>query len=82
MGIPWSELATLIRVTDRTSEIGASREILQEGPLHRVVETVAAMPRDARRGLSVSLPDRRVRPHTFDRHEIDALIMDLGRSRQ
>lgn len=45
MGIPWSELATLIRVTDRTSDIEASREILQEGPLHRVVETVAAMPR-------------------------------------
>lgn len=81
MGITWNELATLIRVTDRTTETAASREMVQQGPLHHVVETVAAMPPDARRGLSVSLPDRRVPPHTFDRHAIDALIIDLRRTR-
>lgn len=78
MDIPWNELATLIRIKDRTSSAEADREILFEGPLYKVIEKVAATPIEARRGYSVSLPDRRVRPHTFDGHALGALIADLN----
>ena len=81
MDIPWDELATLIRIKDRTSGAEADREILYEGPLYSVVEKVAATPSEARRGFSVSLPDRRVRPHTFDGHALSALITDPKRPR-
>ncbi|WP_156362099.1 hypothetical protein [Sphingomonas sp. Leaf208] len=81
MGIPWNELATLIRIKGRTNEAEADREILFEGPLYRVIEKVAGTPVEARRGFSVSLPDRKVRPHTFDGHALLALIADLKRPR-
>lgn len=79
MDIPWNELATLIRITDRTNGAEAAREILFEGPLFRVVAKVAGTPKEARRGFSVSLPDRRVRPHTFDGHALSALVTDPTR---
>jgi len=78
MDVPWNELATLIRIKDRTGNTEADREILFEGPLYRVIEKVAGTPIEARRGYSVSLPDRRVRPHTFDGHALVALIADLN----
>ncbi|KQN33588.1 hypothetical protein ASE88_00720 [Sphingomonas sp. Leaf38] len=78
MDIPWNELATLIRIKDRTSNAAADREILFEGPLYRVIEKVSDTPIEARRGYSVSLPDRRVRPHTFDEHALVAMIADLN----
>ena len=81
MDIPWNELATLIRIKDRTSEAEADREVLFEGPLYSVVAKVAATPSEARRGFSVSLPDRRIRPHTFDTHGLSALIADPKRPR-
>lgn len=82
MDIPWNELATLIRITERTSGSDADREILFEGPLHQVIARVAGTPAEARRGFSVSLPDRRVRPHTFDGHALLALVANPTRPRQ
>ena len=79
MDIPWNELATLIRITDRSSGLEADRQILFEGTQYRVVAKVAGTPKEDRRGFSVSLPDRRVRPHTFDGHALLALIGDPTR---
>jgi hypothetical protein len=74
--IPWQEQATLIRFAGRTSGAEADREIVLEAPLYRVVAKVAAMKETERRGLSISLPDRQVRPFTFDEYSIAALIAD------
>ena len=79
--IPWNELATLIRIKDRISGAETEREILHEGPLYSVIAKVAATPKEARRGFSVSLPDRRVRPHTFDEYGLESLIADPSRPR-
>ncbi len=79
MNIPWNELATLVRITDRSNGAEADRQILFEGPLYRVIAKVAGTPKEGRRGFSVSLPDRRVRPHTFDGHALLALIADPTR---
>jgi hypothetical protein len=79
--IPWQDQATLIRFAGRTSVAEADREIVFEAPLYRVVAKVAGMPEIERRGLSISLPDRQVRPFTFDEYSLAALIADPLRPR-
>jgi hypothetical protein len=74
--IPWQEQATLIRFAGRTRGAEADREIVFEAPLYRVVAKVAGMLDSERRGLSISLPDRQVRPFTFDEYSLAALIAD------
>jgi hypothetical protein len=79
--IPWNDEATLIRLAGRTSGAVADREIVLEAPLYRVVAKVAGMLEIERRGLSISLPDRQVRPFTFDEYALPALIADPLRPR-
>lgn len=82
MDIPWNESATLTRSISRTETGEPTREILFEGPLHQVVNKIAGMSSDARKGFSISLPDRQVRPHTYDSHALRALIDDPLRPRR
>lgn len=81
MDTPWNESATLTRAVSRPGTDEPTREILFEGPLHRVIDKIAGMSPDARTGFSISLPDRQVRPHTYDAHALRALIDDPFRPR-
>lgn len=75
--LPWNEQATLIRLsaTDGIGDHGF--EILFEGPLLQLAKRVRAMPALERRGLKISLPDRHVRPHTFQNEALTALIESI-----
>lgn len=81
MDTPWNESATVTRSVSRSGNEEATREILFEGPLHQVVDKIAGMSFEARKGFSISLPDRQVRPHTYDNHALKALIDDPLRPR-
>jgi hypothetical protein len=52
-------------------------EVLFEGPLRDMVAKVRDMKALERRGLRISLPDRRVRPYAFKGADLDALIKQL-----
>ncbi|RXD02527.1 hypothetical protein EQZ23_18065 [Sphingomonas sp. UV9] len=56
-----------------------STELLFEGSLLTLAKKVQAMKRPERRGLRLSLPDRHVRPHTFQDDALSALIDGLPR---
>jgi hypothetical protein len=74
---PWKEQATLVRVFDGGKSGGQTNEILFEGPLLALAEKVRAMPAVERRGLRMSLPDRHVRPYTFQDAALSALIENI-----
>jgi hypothetical protein len=61
VNIPWKENATLVRVVGLPDASGDSAAILFEGTLLTAVREMAPT---GRRGLRLSLPDRRVPQHT------------------
>lgn len=75
MDVPWNEQATMVRMAGK-SLTGAAEdvEVLFEGPLRDMAKRAKAMTHSERRRLRISLPDRRVRPHSFQDAAIDALI--------
>ena len=80
MNFPWKENATLVR-TAAAGQLGdQSSELLFEGPLLALAIRVKAMKSVDRRGLRLSLPDRHVRPHTFQDDALAALIDSIPRS--
>ncbi len=74
MDIPWNEQATLVRMANPDSNDDQSSEILFEGSLLALAVRVRNIPASERRGLRLSLPDRRVRPHTFHAESLSALV--------
>jgi hypothetical protein len=52
-------------------------EVLFEGSLRDMVAKVRGMKALDRRGLRISLPDRRVRPYSFKDEDLTALIERL-----
>lgn len=74
MEYPWNEEATLVRVLKVEFSDDQSGEILFEGSLITVALKVRAMPPSERRSLRLSLPNRQVRPHTFQNEALSALI--------
>ena len=77
MDFPWKEQATLVRLLNVDHPDDQTSAILFEGPLLAVARKVRAMPALERRGLRLSLPDRHVRPHTFQDEALTALIESL-----
>jgi len=74
MNFPWKENATLVRTAAAGRADDQSSEILFEGPLLAVAKKVQAIKPLDRRGLRLSLPDRHVRPHTFQDDALTALV--------
>lgn len=72
--VPWNEHATLVRFGVGTIESGA-REVLAEGPLHRMLTLAGALPRDQRRELLIALPDRGRPPFRYQGEGLDALLI-------
>jgi hypothetical protein len=79
MNFPWKENATLVRMAapDRTDD--QSSEILFEGRLLDLAKKVQAMTPLDRRGLRLSLPDRNIRPRSFQDEALSALIESIPR---
>jgi hypothetical protein len=74
MDFPWKEQATLVRMPSIEHTDDQSCEILFEGSLLALATRVREMKPLSRRGLRLSLPDRKVRPHTFQGDALTALI--------
>lgn len=75
MDVPWNEQATIVRMAGKShAGVDEDVEVLFEGPLRDMVKRAKAMTRSERRRLRISLPDRRVRPHSFQDDAIEALI--------
>lgn len=74
MEMPWNEQATLVRMPVTEQSDDQSCEILFEGTLFALAVRVRDMQRSDRRGLRLSLPDRQVRPHTFQGEALTALL--------
>jgi hypothetical protein len=65
MAFPWTEQATLVRLTAASETDDQNSEVLFEGPLLALARRVRQMkPQDLQR-LRLSLPDRTIRPYTF-----------------
>ena len=79
MNFPWKENATLVRIGSVNQVGDQSSEILFEGTLLALAKKVHAMKPLDRRGLRLSLPDRHVRPHTFQDEALAALIESIPR---
>lgn len=79
MEFPWKEQATLVRLLNVNRADDQTGDILFEGPLLALARTVREMPAVERRGLRISLPDRHVRPHTFQDDSLSALIESIPR---
>jgi hypothetical protein len=79
MKFPWKENATLVRTAAAGQVDDQSCEILSEGPLLELAKKVQAMKPLDRRGLRLSLPDRLVRPHTFQDDALSALVESIPR---
>jgi hypothetical protein len=77
MNFPWKESATLVRTAAAGQPDDQSCKILFEGPLLELAKKVQAMKPLDRRGLRLSLPDRQVRPHTFQDDALSALIESI-----
>ena len=56
-----------------------SSEILFEGPLLVLARKLRDMKIVDRRGLRLSLPNRQVRPHTFQDEALSALVENIPR---
>ncbi len=74
--MPWTESATLVRLAQGSDDTGT--EILFEGTLEQMTRRVTIVPRSKRTGMRISLPDRKVRPHTFEGAALDALVDKLA----
>lgn len=79
MNFPWKENATLVRTDAASQTDDPSTIILFEGPLLALAMKVQAMKPLERRGLRLSLPDRHVRPHTFQDDALAALVDSIPR---
>lgn len=79
MEFPWKEQATLVRLLNVNRADDQTGDILFEGPLLALARRVREMPAVERRGLRISLPDRHVRPHTFQDDSLSALIESIPR---
>jgi hypothetical protein len=79
MNFPWKENATLVRTVAADQPDDQSSEILFEGPLLELAKKVQAMKPLDRRGLRLSLPDRNVRPRTFQDEALLALVESIPR---
>jgi hypothetical protein len=77
MNFPWKENATLVRTAAEGKADDQSSEILFEGPLLELAKRVQSMKPLDRRGLRLSLPDRHVRPHTFQDDALSALVESI-----
>lgn len=77
MDFPWKDQATLVRITPGQSFDGYSGEILFEGTLLAMTRKVRDMKRDQRKGLRISLPDRHVRPNSFQDEALSSLIESM-----
>jgi len=77
MDYPWKEQATLVRFIKTESADDQAGEILSEGSLLSLAKKVRSMKAIERRGLRMSLPDRHVRPHTFQDGSLLALIENI-----
>jgi hypothetical protein len=65
MDTPWQDQATLIRMTSEVGLDGQVSEILFEGPLLAMVRKVQEINPAGRKRLRIYLPDRHVRPFSF-----------------
>jgi hypothetical protein len=74
---PWKEQATLVRFIKAENADDQIGEILSEGSLLSLAKKVRSMKAIERRGLRMSLPDRHVRPHTFQDETLLALIENI-----
>ena len=74
MSYPWKENATLVRMAAADRTDNQAPEILFEGSLIVLAKRVHSLKPLDRRGLRISLPDRQVRPHTFQDDSLTALI--------
>ena len=79
MNYPWNEQATLVRMASTALADDQSCEILFESSLLALAIKVRDMKSSDRRGLRLSLPDRQVRPHTFQGEALTALIDRIPR---
>ena len=79
MDFPWQENATLVRMAAAGQTDDQSTELLFEGSLLALAKKVQAMKQPDRRGLRLSLPDRHVRPHTFQDEALSALVDSIPR---
>jgi len=79
MNFPWNENATLVRTVGAGQPDDQSTAILFEGPLLALAMKVRAMKPGDRRGLRLSLPDRHVRPRTFQDDALTALVDSIPR---
>ncbi len=79
MNFPWKENATLVRTPASGQADDQSSEILFEGPLLELAKRVQSMKPVDRRGLRLSLPDRHVRPHTFQDGALSVLVDSIPR---
>lgn len=80
MDYPWNEQATLVRMASAGLADDQSCEILFESTLLALAIKVRDMKTTDRRGLRLSLPDRQVRPHTFQGESLAALIDRIPQS--
>jgi hypothetical protein len=74
MDFPWKEQATLVRMAGVEQVDDQSCEILFEGSLLAMATRVRDMKPAQRKRLRLSIPDRQVRPHTFQGDALTALI--------
>lgn len=74
MDYPWKEQATLVRMASPWPSDDQTCEILFESSLLALAIKVREMKSNDRRNLRLSLPDRQVRPHTFQGDALTALI--------
>jgi hypothetical protein len=74
MDFPWKEQATLVRMAGLEQVDDQSCEILFEGSLLAMATRVRDMKPAQRKRLRLSIPDRQVRPHTFQGDALTALI--------
>lgn len=74
MDFPWTEQATLVRLAGISETDDQGCEVLFEGPLLALARRVRDMKPQDRRRLRLSLPDRMIRPHTFQGDALAALI--------
>jgi hypothetical protein len=80
MDFPWNEEANLVRLIEVEFADDHSTKILFEGPLITVARRVLAMKPSERKGLRLSLPNRQVRPYTFQDDALAALIEHIPRT--
>ncbi|SFN72310.1 hypothetical protein SAMN05428984_0392 [Sphingomonas sp. OK281] len=74
MDLPWKEQATLVRMPTADQADDQSSTILFEGSLFALAVRLRDMKASERRGLRLSLPDRHVRPHSFQGETLADLI--------